>query len=170
MASPGPLGKAREPALRIRGEHLPMAPRASCSTGAQASSTRLGSQLVGAGFPAQLPGALCHSSEEQVTPLTSEHRHVTSAHHMKYFHGGQQDLGLEVPFLLAGGVLWRSLKSHPELRQQPHDHHVHSVPTGSLAWPACWHHICWECGLPTAHHVPFSKALPSAGQVATSRR
>lgn len=61
--------------------------------------------------------SLCHSSEEQVTPLTSEHRHITSSHHVKYFHGGEQDLRLEVALLLAGGIVWRSLESHPELRQ-----------------------------------------------------
>ena len=65
-------------------------------------------------------------------PLTSKHWCLTSTHHVKYFHGGKQDLRLKVSFLLAGGIVWRSLEVNPGLRQQPHSHDVHSVPTRSL--------------------------------------
>ena len=40
---------------------------------------------------------------------------MTSTHHVKYFHGGKQDLRLKVPLLLSGGVVWRSLQANPEL-------------------------------------------------------
>lgn len=121
LSSLGPPGRVTELWLQVRGgTDASVAPRVPTALRPRLPLEDRRQWLVGT--PACLLS--CHSFMSQTVrsqppPLTSKHRHVTSTHHMKYFHGGKQDCRLEVSLLLAGGTVWSSLEAHPALRQQP---------------------------------------------------
>lgn len=149
-----------------------MVPKVSHSPAGQSSSRVLG--LLGAGrhvaFLLSCRQLRVINRRSKSSPsLTSEHRCTTSTCHVKYFHGGKQNLRLEVSLLLDGGIVWGSLEANSGLRQRPHGHHVHSVSTGS----SCLAHmlILQLLGVLAASssQLPSSGALPSADQVASPR-